>query len=85
MATNVIYEAEDNLGKLLDRAEAGEEVVVTRHGKPSARLILLPVVTEADTQRALEALDRISQHAKEMKLGPFNWEGWKAYRDEGRR
>jgi hypothetical protein len=29
-------------------------------------------------------MQRIRQRAKEMKLGPFDWEEWKAYRDEGR-
>jgi prevent-host-death family protein len=27
------------LGALLDRAQQGEEIVITRHGKPAARLV----------------------------------------------
>jgi len=34
-----VYEAKTNLSRLLDRAEAGEEVIITRHGRPVARLV----------------------------------------------
>ena len=33
------FEAKNKLGSLLDRVESGEEIVITRHGKPVARLI----------------------------------------------
>jgi prevent-host-death family protein len=80
------FEAKNKLGSLLDRAEAGEEILITRHGKPSAILTAAPRPrSEADIARAHAALERMTQHAKEMNLGPFNWEEWKAYRDEGKR
>ncbi len=34
-----VKEAQDKLEELLDRAEAGEEVVVTREGRPPVRLV----------------------------------------------
>lgn len=76
------FEAKNTLGALLDRVEAGEEVRITRHGRPVARLV--PDV-KPDIARAQEAARRIRERAKENKLGPFNWDEWKAYRDEGRR
>jgi prevent-host-death family protein len=33
------YEAKTNLTKLIERVEAGETVLVTRHGKPVARIV----------------------------------------------
>ena len=36
-----VHEAKTNLSKLLDRAAAGEEIVIGRAGKPVARLIAL--------------------------------------------
>ena len=33
-----VYDAKTHLSKLLDRAAAGEEIVITRHGRPIARL-----------------------------------------------
>lgn len=39
MAEVSVYEAKTQLSKLLDRAAAGEEVVITRNGRPVARLV----------------------------------------------
>lgn len=38
MSTYSVAQAKNNLPKLLDRMLAGEEVVITRRGKPIARL-----------------------------------------------
>ncbi len=40
MVVNV-HEAKSNLSKLLDRAAAGEEIVIGRAGRPVARLVAL--------------------------------------------
>jgi prevent-host-death family protein len=34
-----VYEAKTQLSRLLDRAEAGEEIVISRNGRPVARLV----------------------------------------------
>lgn len=34
-----IHEAKSNLSKLVERAEAGEEIVIARAGKPVAKLV----------------------------------------------
>lgn len=36
-----IYEAKTKLSQLVDRAEAGEEIIIARRGRPAARLIAL--------------------------------------------
>jgi prevent-host-death family protein len=77
------FEAKNTLGSLLDRVEKGEEVRITRHGKKLARLV--PDVPQHNVADALAALDEITALAKKAKAGPFDWEEWKAYRDEGRR
>lgn len=76
------FEAKNRLSSLLERAERGEEIVITRRGKPVARLV--PVRQTADQERAGEAMERIRKLATEMKLGRFDREEWKKYRDEGR-
>jgi prevent-host-death family protein len=44
MATNV-HEAKTHFSKLLERAHAGEEVIISKAGKPYAKLVPLePVV-----------------------------------------
>jgi prevent-host-death family protein len=36
-----IYEAKTHLSRLLDRAAAGEEIIIARAGRPVARLVAL--------------------------------------------
>ena len=36
-----VHEAKTHLSKLLDRVEAGEEIILARAGKPCARLVPL--------------------------------------------
>lgn len=42
MSTRTVAEAEGNLSVLIDRALAGEAVVITRHGKPVVELKPVP-------------------------------------------
>jgi prevent-host-death family protein len=39
VATVSIYEAKTRLSHLVDRALRGEKIVITRHGRPVARLV----------------------------------------------
>jgi prevent-host-death family protein len=75
------FEAKNKLSELLDRAEAGEEVVITRRGKPVAKLV--PIERKRDITKALKAAQRIRERAKKLG-GHFDWEEWKTYGDEGR-
>jgi prevent-host-death family protein len=52
-----LYEAKTHLSALLSDVEAGDEVVITRHGKPVARLVAAeqPVRREAGDWRSLPA------------------------------
>ena len=78
------FEAKNTLGALLDLVEQGEQVVITRHGKPIARLIS-DTSQQFDREAARQAAARIRERAKALKAGSFDWQEWKAYRDEGRR
>jgi len=76
------FEAKNKLGQLLDLVEQGEEITITRHGKEVARLVPARPVRSRDQAR--EALQRMRARAEQRKLGRFDWNEWKAYRDEGR-
>jgi prevent-host-death family protein len=39
MAEIGMHEAKTQLSRLVERAEAGEEIVITRRGEPAARLV----------------------------------------------
>jgi prevent-host-death family protein len=82
MAEIGTFEAKNRLSELLDKAERGEETIITRRGRPVAKLV--PMSSPSVRDRALQAAERIRQRAREMNLGPFDWEEWKRYRDEGR-
>ena len=37
-----LYDAKTGLSKLVDRAAAGEEIIITKNGVPMAKLVALP-------------------------------------------
>jgi prevent-host-death family protein len=78
------FDAKNKLSELLDRVERGEHVVITRRGKPVVEMVPF-AEAEARREQSRQAMQRIRALAKEMKLGPFNWEEWKSYRDAGRK
>jgi len=45
MAQIGMHEAKTKLSQLVERAEAGEEIVIARNGKPVARLVAVPSTT----------------------------------------
>jgi len=76
------FEAKNKLSELLDLAERGEEVVITRHGKEVARLV--PPKGQPNREEARAAMQRLRERAKKLKLG-ITLEEALAWRDEGRR
>jgi prevent-host-death family protein len=74
------FQAKNTLGSLLDLVESGEEIVITRHGRPVARLV--PNTGKRDVAAARAAFERIRERAKGS--GGFDWEELKALRDTGR-
>jgi prevent-host-death family protein len=76
------FDAKNRLAHLLDLVEQGEEVTITRHGKPVARLVPAHAAHSRDEARA--AVQRLRDRAAALKAGPFDWQEWKSYRDDGR-
>ena len=79
MITIGAFEAKTHLSSLLDRVAAGEEIVITKHGKPVARLI---GAQGTDQVRARDAVEMLKTLRKSTTLGGLSW---KKLRDEGRR
>jgi prevent-host-death family protein len=73
------FEAKTQFSALLEKVENGEEVLITRHGKPVARLTNAQTASQADIDAAIA---RIKERRERMTTGKG---GWKALRDEGRR
>ena len=77
------FEAKNTLGSLLDRVEKGEEIVISRRGKPVARLSPLETGNnQAEAREAAQALRKLADSINAPKLG---WDEIKKMRDEGRR
>ena len=74
------FEAKNRLGQLLDCVEAGEEVVITRHGKAVARLVAPKPETGGD--QAHEAAATIRAMSRGVRLGDLSLKDLVA---EGRR
>ena len=55
-ASITALEAKTRFGQLLDRVARGEEVVVTRHDKPVARIVPVGRPTQEEARAAAEGL-----------------------------
>lgn len=56
-----VYAAKTNLSKLLDRAAQGEEIVITRNGRPVAKLVAAGPVRGARKLGVLKGHIRIAK------------------------
>jgi prevent-host-death family protein len=73
------FEAKTHLSALLDRVARGEEVVITKHGKPVARLVS---AARVDRERVNDAFEKLKLLRKQTTLGGLSW---RELRDAGRR
>ena len=64
-----VTEAKGQLTELVRRAEAGDEVILTRHGHEAVRLVPVATTPDRTTRRALLDAVRASCAAK-AKAGP---------------
>jgi prevent-host-death family protein len=87
MSTVGAFEAKNRLGALLDLVERGEEVTITRHGKPVAKLVA-PATSETQQQKPFDkeaakaAVEAIREMRKGVTLGGISI---RELIDEGRR
>jgi prevent-host-death family protein len=79
MITVGAFEAKTRLSSLLERVAAGEEVVITKHGRPIAKLVSATVVNQ---ERVDDAVAQLRRLRKGTTLGGLSW---KELRDEGRK
>ena len=71
------FDAKTNFSALLERVERGEQIVITRRGKPVARL--MPIATP---RKVSDAVTKLRELRKGTTLGDFSW---KELRDSGRK
>jgi prevent-host-death family protein len=84
METIGAFEAKNTLGGLLDRVERGEEIIISRRGKPVARLV--PADKTIDQRRATQAVASLRALANELAAEqPATPQDLIEWRDTGRR
>lgn len=62
-----VFDAKNRLTALLDEVEQGGEVVITRRGKPVARLV--PVGGDSGREKAQRAADALLELGSRLTLG----------------
>jgi len=74
------FEAKTHFSKLLERVKAGEEIIITKHGQPVARLV--PAAQDQSVEFRKEVVRRMRELAKGNRLRGLKVRDLKA---EGRR
>jgi prevent-host-death family protein len=82
-----IAQFKDRVSEMIAAAEAGEEIVITRHGKAAVKLVPAEESQEARRARAREALARMAEHRERMRAEgrTATIEEMIAWKNEGRR
>ncbi|MBC5798556.1 MAG: type II toxin-antitoxin system prevent-host-death family antitoxin [Candidatus Eremiobacteraeota bacterium] len=73
------FEAKNKLGQLLDCTDRGEEITITRHGRPVAKLV--PADHGFDRAKAKRVAAELREVSRGLTLGSLKL---KALIDEGR-
>lgn len=73
------FEAKTHFSSLLTQVEKGEEILITKHGHPVAKLVPVSAINQESLHLTIEKLKKF---ASDNTLGDLDW---KALRDEGRK
>lgn len=86
MATRTAFDAKTRFGELLERVAAGEEIVITRHDRPVARMVPEGGRSLEQIREAVAALRRLqAEISKSVPAKPkLSWADFKTFIKEGR-
>jgi prevent-host-death family protein len=79
MQTIQASEAKTKFLSILDEVERGATIVVTRHGKPIARIVPEAAINRERVERAIDGMRTLRQ-----KIGKLSLDEILSSRDEGR-
>jgi prevent-host-death family protein len=72
MRAIAVYEAKNRLSEMIAAVEQGEEITITRHGIPVARLVAIGVAAGTDPeqrQRVLDSMADLRRLGSDIELG----------------
>lgn len=75
------FEAKTHFSALLEQVAQGDEITISRRGKPIARVVLIE--NKDNKSQAKEAAQQMREFASKNKLS-IDWQEWKQFRGEGR-
>lgn len=81
MKTIGSFDAKNRFSELIELAERGEEIAITKYGRIVARIV--PPANESKFEAATRAIERIRARRKKLKV-KATLEEIKKWRDEGR-
>jgi prevent-host-death family protein len=84
MATVSAFEAKTRFGELLDRVSRGEEVVITRHDKPVARLVPEGAQRLDDVRRTVAGLRELQLRIRRRSKAKLSDREARSAIEEGR-
>jgi len=84
MATMTAFEAKTRFGELLNRVSAGEEVVITRHDKPVARLVPEGAPRLAEVRATVDGLRELQRRIRQRSKAKLSDREVRSAIDEGR-
>jgi prevent-host-death family protein len=84
MAKVTAFEAKTRFGELLERVSQGEEVVITRHDKPVARLIPEGAQRLDEVRRSVQGLRDLQQQIRRRSRAKLSDREVRTAIEEGR-
>lgn len=84
MGTVSAFDAKTRFGELLERVSKGEEVVITRHDKPVARLVPEGVPRLDEVRRAVRGLRELQDRIRRRSRAKLSDREVRAALEEGR-
>lgn len=84
MSKVTAFEAKTRFGELLERVAKGEEVVITRHDKPVARLIPEGATRLDDVRRSVRGLRDLQQQIRRRSKAKLSDREVRSAIEEGR-
>ena len=84
MAKVTAFEAKTRFGELLERVARGEEVVITRHDKPVARLIPEGAQRLDEVRRSVQGLRDLQQRIRRRSKAKLSSREVRSAIEEGR-
>ena len=84
MASVSAFEAKTRFGELLERVSRGEEIVITRHDRPVARLVPEGAPSLDDVRRAVAGLRELQRQIRRRTRARLSDEEVRSAIEEGR-